>query len=97
MNVIRMIKLFGWETKMSAVLDEKRTEELKYIRKSRLAELANMTVRYLPSLSCLTGPELNCSNSSVIPCMTMVVTYGAYVGPLLDGYAYDHSHKLTGT
>ena len=45
MNVIRMIKIFGWETKMKAQLDEKRTEELKYIRKSRFVELANMTSR----------------------------------------------------
>lgn len=45
MNVIRMIKLFGWESKMSALLDEKRTEELKYVQRSRFVELANMTVR----------------------------------------------------
>ena len=45
MNVIRMIKIFGWETKMKAQLDEKRTEELKYIRKSRFVELENMTSR----------------------------------------------------
>ena len=50
MNVIRMIKLFGWETKMSSLLDEKRTDELKFIRKTRFMELANMNSRY--ELSC---------------------------------------------
>ena len=47
MNVIRMIKLFGWETKMSSLLDEKRTDELKFIRKTRFMELANMNSRYV--------------------------------------------------
>ncbi|KAI0782159.1 P-loop containing nucleoside triphosphate hydrolase protein [Abortiporus biennis] len=32
MNVIRMIKLFGWEKKTSDQIAEKRDEELKYIR-----------------------------------------------------------------
>ncbi|KAI0076652.1 P-loop containing nucleoside triphosphate hydrolase protein [Panus rudis PR-1116 ss-1] len=43
MNVIRMVKLFGWEQKMSDRLAEKREEELKAVRKTRLLDLANLT------------------------------------------------------
>lgn len=34
-------QIFGWEPKTTAQLAEKREEELKYIRKSKLLELAN--------------------------------------------------------
>ncbi|CAL1696210.1 unnamed protein product [Somion occarium] len=44
MNVIRMIKQFGWEDKMSALLDGRRQEELKFVRKLRLLELATMNI-----------------------------------------------------
>lgn len=47
MNVIRMIKQFGWEDKMSALLDGRRQEELKFVRKLRLLELATMNIRYV--------------------------------------------------
>ncbi|EIW53710.1 P-loop containing nucleoside triphosphate hydrolase protein [Trametes versicolor FP-101664 SS1] len=36
MNVIRMIKLFGWEDRMATQLDEKREAELKAVRKTRI-------------------------------------------------------------
>lgn len=39
MNVIRMVKLFGWESTMSEQLSQKRGEELKAIRKFRLLQL----------------------------------------------------------
>ncbi|TCD66627.1 hypothetical protein EIP91_001094 [Steccherinum ochraceum] len=41
MNVIRMIKLFGWEPKVNDQIAEKREEELVYIRRFKLLELAN--------------------------------------------------------
>ena len=41
MNLIRMIKLFGWEPKVSEQLAEKREVELKYQFKFRMLELAN--------------------------------------------------------
>ncbi|KAK7694257.1 hypothetical protein QCA50_001437 [Cerrena zonata] len=54
MNVIRMIKLFGWEDKMSTLLDEKRTEELIYVRRSRFWELANMHISaFIPYMTML--------------------------------------------
>ncbi|KAI0782161.1 multidrug resistance-associated ABC transporter [Abortiporus biennis] len=47
MNVIRMIKLFGWENKMSGVLGQKRSEELKTVRKMKMMELSNGIINYL--------------------------------------------------
>ncbi|KAL7284501.1 hypothetical protein ACG7TL_001792 [Trametes sanguinea] len=39
MNVIRMIKLFGWEPRITAQLDKKREEELTLVRRSKLLNL----------------------------------------------------------
>ncbi|OSD00621.1 P-loop containing nucleoside triphosphate hydrolase protein [Trametes coccinea BRFM310] len=39
MNVIRMIKLFGWEPRVAAQLDKKREEELTAVRRSKLLTL----------------------------------------------------------
>ncbi|TCD68828.1 hypothetical protein EIP91_009695 [Steccherinum ochraceum] len=41
MNGIRMVKLFGWEPKISQQLGEKRDEELRAIRKHKLLSLLN--------------------------------------------------------
>ena len=41
LGVLRMVKLFGWEGKMSGRLAEKRQEELHWIVRRRLADLAN--------------------------------------------------------
>lgn len=41
MNVIRMVKLFGWEPRIAKQLDEKRRTELIAVRKSKLL---NMTI-----------------------------------------------------
>ena len=41
MNVIRMIKLFGWESKMAEQIDEKRMRELLSVRKRRLLGMSN--------------------------------------------------------
>ncbi|KAI0371499.1 multidrug resistance-associated ABC transporter [Pilatotrama ljubarskyi] len=47
MNVIRMIKLFGWEPKVSDQLAQKREDELKYIRKYKILELVNGNVNFV--------------------------------------------------
>lgn len=39
MGVIRMIKLFGWESRTSDDIADKRKEELKHIRKFKILEL----------------------------------------------------------
>ncbi|KAI0782766.1 hypothetical protein C8Q75DRAFT_885975 [Abortiporus biennis] len=47
LNVVRMVKLFGWETKMEDALAQKRNEELKMIRKSRLIEMSGGLLTYI--------------------------------------------------
>ena len=48
MNVIRMIKLFGWEPKMNKQIAEKRYEELKFIKKRQLLDISNGTLKSVP-------------------------------------------------
>lgn len=39
LNVIRMIKMFGWEPRMEEQLGKKREEELKYLRKANILDV----------------------------------------------------------
>ena len=50
MNVIRMIKLFGWEPRITAQLNEKRAEELISVRKARILGMSNMLCKYVSPL-----------------------------------------------
>ncbi|KAL7284523.1 hypothetical protein ACG7TL_001814 [Trametes sanguinea] len=51
LNVIRMIKLFGWEPRIAAQLDKKREEELVSVRRSQLlAMFINSCNNMLPIL-----------------------------------------------
>jgi hypothetical protein len=45
MNVIRMIKLFGWEKKVISQVEEKREEELEYYKKRQFLGLVNMNIK----------------------------------------------------
>ncbi|KAG8744472.1 hypothetical protein FRC11_013448, partial [Ceratobasidium sp. 423] len=47
MNVIRMIKLFGWEKKVIGQVEEKREEELTYYKKRQFLGLVNMNINYV--------------------------------------------------
>ncbi|EIW59890.1 multidrug resistance-associated ABC transporter [Trametes versicolor FP-101664 SS1] len=47
MNVIRMVKLFGWEPRMAAQLDKRREEELVAVRRSKLLSLSINMCNYL--------------------------------------------------
>ncbi|CEL51761.1 ATP-binding cassette transporter abc4 OS=Schizosaccharomyces pombe (strain 972 / ATCC 24843) GN=abc4 PE=3 SV=1 [Rhizoctonia solani AG-1 IB] len=47
MNVIRMIKLFGWEKKVISQVEEKREEELEYYKKRQFLGLVNMNINYV--------------------------------------------------
>lgn len=42
-----MVKLFGWEQKMSAQLSTKRDAEMLWVRKREFASLANTIVNYI--------------------------------------------------
>lgn len=78
-NVLRMVKLFGWETKMSQKLRKKRDDELKLLWKYKLLDLANGLLRSvcpypLPSHRVI----LTTLYSYLIPTLTMLVTFSAY-------------------
>lgn len=45
MNVLRMVKMFGWEKKMNERIAEKREEELRYFWKRQLLDLTNNVVK----------------------------------------------------
>lgn len=46
-NVIRMVKLFGWERKMNERISSKRDEELVWIRKRQLLDLLSGLINFL--------------------------------------------------
>ncbi|XP_006463829.1 hypothetical protein AGABI2DRAFT_187296 [Agaricus bisporus var. bisporus H97] len=46
MNMLRMIKLFGWETQMQDKIFEKREDELAWLWKNELLELINNNINY---------------------------------------------------
>ncbi|KAF5317797.1 hypothetical protein D9619_012673 [Psilocybe cf. subviscida] len=53
-NIIRMVKLFGWETKMTTQLEKKREEELKWLWQMKVYDTANGLVGYiLPTVTML--------------------------------------------
>ena len=45
MNVVRMVKMFGWETKMGNQLREKRDDELKLILQRFYISLVNQNLK----------------------------------------------------
>ncbi|KAI0357917.1 P-loop containing nucleoside triphosphate hydrolase protein [Trametes cingulata] len=47
LNVIRMIKLFGWEPRTAAQLDKKREEELVWVRWSKILSISVNFCNYL--------------------------------------------------
>lgn len=47
MNVIRMIKLFGWEPRVAAQLSEKRVDELDLVKKNKFLNLVNGITKYV--------------------------------------------------
>ncbi|KAH6916771.1 ATP-binding cassette transporter [Coprinopsis sp. MPI-PUGE-AT-0042] len=54
MNVMRMVKLFGWEKKMEDRIREKREEELSLIWKRQVLSVTNDTLNYLIPLFVMT-------------------------------------------
>lgn len=79
MNVIRMIKFFGWESKVREQIAEKRQEELVLTRKMKLLRILNNNIRYA-----LLGENVFHSrwcwmSSGLISIPTLVTTYAIYV------------------
>ncbi|KAF8803433.1 multidrug resistance-associated ABC transporter [Phlegmacium glaucopus] len=54
LGVLRMVKLFGWEHKMSETINEKREEELKWIWKDKvIVLLTDLTNFIIPTITML--------------------------------------------
>ncbi|KAH9840299.1 uncharacterized protein C8Q71DRAFT_703286 [Rhodofomes roseus] len=47
MSVIRMIKLFGWESRVAAKIGDKREEELQSVKKNRVVDLVNNNLTHI--------------------------------------------------
>jgi len=45
MNVVRMIKMFGWESKIGEQMSVRRENELVWIKKRFFLSMANMVVK----------------------------------------------------
>ncbi|KAF9243737.1 hypothetical protein BU15DRAFT_59613 [Melanogaster broomeanus] len=69
MNVLRMVKLFGWEKKMGERISEKREVELLLTWKLKLLELVNNNINVWVPLDLF---------SNIIPVLTMMATYSTY-------------------
>jgi hypothetical protein len=54
MNVIRMIKLFGWESQARTRIAEKRDDELKWVKRKIMLNLINMVIQYVLAI-CVIG------------------------------------------
>ncbi|KAI9449921.1 hypothetical protein BJY52DRAFT_1227472 [Lactarius psammicola] len=52
MGILRMIKLFGWEPKIATRLDEKREQELQYIKLRQILNLINGNINlFIPIIT----------------------------------------------
>ncbi len=47
MNILRMVKLFGWEPKLSERLSEKRELELQCIKMRQILSLINTNIKWV--------------------------------------------------
>ncbi|THH12876.1 hypothetical protein EW146_g7283 [Bondarzewia mesenterica] len=47
MNVLRMIKLFGWEPKINERVAEKRDDELRFVKRRQLLNLLNNNLNFI--------------------------------------------------
>ncbi|KAI0803030.1 hypothetical protein BC629DRAFT_1591129 [Irpex lacteus] len=78
-GAIRMIKLFGWEDKINKRIDDKRSEELKFLRKSRLLVLLNvLTMTFIPVITMVATfatytlvMKEKLTPSRIFPCMSV--------------------------
>ncbi|KAF9526535.1 multidrug resistance-associated ABC transporter [Crepidotus variabilis] len=51
-NILRMVKLFGWEGQMDKRIEDKREEELKLLRKQKVLSITNGLMGYfIPTLT----------------------------------------------
>ncbi|KAJ7578700.1 P-loop containing nucleoside triphosphate hydrolase protein [Mycena floridula] len=63
LNVLRMVKMFGWERKLKEKLQEKREDELVYVVRGRILDMMNQSVNYfLPATNMIAA---YCTSSSL--------------------------------
>lgn len=80
MNVLRMIKLFGWETQVNKDIDFKRTEELRLLWYRSLLNLSNKIVKQVfSSFRFLIRYILIRLLSFIIPLVYIILTFTIYV------------------
>lgn len=76
MNVLRMIKLFGWENKMNERIAVKREEELVWIKRKQFLELLNAMIKCVRLSARSMTEDADELYSFLIPVITMVATFG---------------------
>ncbi|KAJ3994664.1 hypothetical protein F5050DRAFT_1800596 [Lentinula boryana] len=105
LSVLRMVKFFGWESLMDARIRDAREEELVYVKKLRLLELANALSNHIIPLSVMLvtyatytvvmKQELSASKvfSSMVNAKVSLdrVTEFLYETELLDSFQPQHS------
>ena len=79
MSVIRMIKLFGWEPRIAAQLNEKRERELVSVKKNRLYDLANDLCKCVIVAVAHHWQVTYRLYSYLIPIIIMLATFSTYV------------------
>ncbi|KIY46182.1 P-loop containing nucleoside triphosphate hydrolase protein [Fistulina hepatica ATCC 64428] len=82
MSVLRMVKLFGWEGKMQGRIDDKRREELKFIRKRQFLNLANGILNFFIPTVIMKQPL----NASIV--FSSMTVFDMLRGQLHMGFAY---------
>jgi hypothetical protein len=73
LGVLRMVKQFGWETRVKEQLDEAREEELKWIFRRKLLNLVNICINYTGEHACCSLARLGADRRSA------VVPYGRHL------------------
>ena len=76
MNVMRMVKLFGWEPKMRQRIAEKREDELNWIWRQNVLDVVNDVVKCVTQI-CPRDPLS--TYSSFFPIIVMISTFATYV------------------
>lgn len=78
LNVLRMVKLFGWEWKMNQKVADKREEELSWIWRLQILDVVNDTLRW-DFLHPQPHYNAHVAFSFLIPLIIMIATYATYV------------------
>ncbi|KAE9403384.1 hypothetical protein BT96DRAFT_990242 [Gymnopus androsaceus JB14] len=88
MSVLRMVKLFGWEAKMSKRIADVRKEELKLLKKRRMywmgSELSNYLVPLVAVTGCFATFPLQHPNNEARPHSVPLVNLNKYYTGLIS-------------